>query len=42
MPRTGDPNPLHALLDRFGGDGDRHVAEIFVERVLTPLGAVAW
>jgi hypothetical protein len=29
------PNPLHALLDRFGAGGDRHVAEIFVERVLT-------
>ena len=34
------PNPLHALLERFGAGGDRHVAEIFVERVLTPLGAV--
>jgi hypothetical protein len=33
--RTGDPNPLHALLDRFGASGDRHVAEIFVQRVLT-------
>ncbi|HET7501819.1 MAG TPA: hypothetical protein VFK02_12470 [Kofleriaceae bacterium] len=33
------PNPLHALLDRFGAGGDRHVAQIFVERVLTPLGA---
>jgi hypothetical protein len=31
------PNPLHALLDRFGAGGDRHVAEIFVKRVLTPL-----
>jgi hypothetical protein len=31
------PNPLHALLDCFGAGGDRHVAEIFVKRVLTPL-----
>ncbi len=31
------PNPLHALLDRFGAGGDRHVAEIFVQRMLTPL-----
>lgn len=30
-------NPLNALLDRFGAGGDRHVAEIFVTRVLTPL-----
>ncbi len=31
------PNPLHALLVLFGAGGDRRVAEIFVERVLTPL-----
>jgi hypothetical protein len=31
------PDPLHALLDRFGSGGDRHVAEIFVKRVLIPL-----
>jgi len=31
------PNPLNALLDRFGAGGDRHVMELFVKRVLTPL-----
>jgi len=41
MSRTGDPDPLHASLDRFGADGDRRVAEIFVERVLSPLSAVS-
>jgi hypothetical protein len=31
------PNPLNALLDRFGTGGDRLVAETFVQRLLTPL-----
>lgn len=35
------PNPLNALLDRFGSGGDRHVAEIFMKRVLVPLAAGA-
>jgi hypothetical protein len=35
------PNPLAALIDRFGAGGDRHVAEIFVNRVLTPLARSA-
>lgn len=34
------PNPLQALGVLFGAGGDRHVADIFVERVLTPLRAV--
>jgi hypothetical protein len=31
------PDPLNALLDRFGAGGDREVAELFVKRVLAPL-----
>lgn len=31
------PNPLNALLDRFGTGGDRFVAETFVQRLLAPL-----
>jgi hypothetical protein len=31
------PNPLATLLDRFGSDGDRVVAELFVQRLLIPL-----
>jgi hypothetical protein len=31
------PNPLNALLDRFGTGGDRVVAELFIQRLLTPL-----
>jgi len=30
-------NPLSALLDRFGAGGDRVVADLFVQRLLTPL-----
>jgi hypothetical protein len=35
------PDPLHALLDRFGSGGDRVVAETFAERLLTPLALPA-
>jgi hypothetical protein len=31
------PNPLAVLIDRFGADGDRRIAALFLERVLAPL-----